>query len=339
MRVLMLCGGRSAEREISLESAVFVRSVLEMEGSGHTVRTVEIDGSGGWTMDGEPLSMDTGGGRWRLLRAAGEIGFDIVFPVLHGPYGEDGTVQGLCETAGWPCAGADVLGSALAMNKDTCKRLLAGAGIRVVPWQAFRAPFEGAVDSVEEVTGFPCFVKPARLGSSVGISRVPSASGLPAALELASGFDPLVIVEREVPGAREIEVSVTGDSSGIDVSVPGEIEPGREWYDYQAKYQCSDSRLVIPANLDRSVLHELTRAARESFRLIGGRGYARVDFLLSRGGELYLNELNTIPGFTEISMFPKLWEASGIPVGDVLDRIMNEALSRVPVGLADGGSR
>jgi D-alanine-D-alanine ligase len=335
MRVLLLYGGRSAEREISIESAAYVQSVLE-DGCASHVIMLEIDSSGSWTAEGIPLSIETGPDRWKLLKEGVEIGFDIVFPVLHGPYGEDGTVQGLCATAGWPCAGADVLGSAIAMNKDTCKRLLAAEGIRVVPWQAFKFPALGLAKTTAERIGFPCFVKPARLGSSVGISRVTSPEDLPKAAELAFSYDSLIIIEKEVPDAREIEVSILGDSEGIEISVAGEIEPGKDWYDYEAKYDCADSKLLIPAQLDKNSAREIRVLAEEAFRAIGGTGFARVDFLISGDGVVFLNELNTIPGFTSISMFPKLWEASGNRLEKVLERIMTEALDRTPVGLKGG---
>jgi D-alanine-D-alanine ligase len=191
-------------------------------------------------------------------------------------------------------------------------------------------------DTTAEKIGFPCFVKPARLGSSVGISRVASPEDLSEAAELAFRYDSLIIVEKEIGNAREIEVSVLGDSGGIEVSVPGEIEPGKEWYDYEAKYDCAGSKLLIPAPLDESSALEVRLTAEKAFRLIGGRGFARVDFLISGDGKVYFNELNTIPGFTGISMFPRLWEASGIPLDEVLERIMAEALDRTPVGLVGG---
>jgi D-alanine-D-alanine ligase len=338
MRVLLLFGGRSAERDISLESASYVRSVLMGYPVPHTVVDVEIGASGEWTSGGVPLTFRAGKGRWDLLSDGSPIGFDLVFPVLHGPWGEDGTVQGLCAMAGWPCAGAGVLGSALAMNKDACKRFLQGAGFRMVPWRTVSSvPGPAESGRLAGELGLPCFVKPARLGSSVGITRVDSADGIPAAVELALGYDPLVIVETGVRSPREVEVSVLGDSGGTEVSIPGEIRPGRDWYDYEAKYDCGDSRLLIPAPLPRDLSEAVRETAGRAFRLVVERGYARVDFLLSGEGELYLNELNTIPGFTRISMFPKLWEAGGTPIETVIGRIMSEALGRDATGLAPGG--
>jgi D-alanine-D-alanine ligase len=329
MKVLVLSGGRSAEREISLESAGFVG--VAIRDGGHEVIDVLIDAEGSWSVDGKTLSICTAGPRWELRAGRREIRFDAVFPVLHGPFGEDGTVQGLCETAGWPCAGADVMASSIGMNKITFKRLVAGAGIPTPAWLEVVGDTPGPAE-IAAILGLPVFVKPARLGSSVGITRACSLAELAGALDLAFSYDPLVIVEKAVPMPREIEVSVIGDAEGVFSSVPGEVKPGKEWYDYEAKYSCAASKLEIPADL----VSELALAAREyskqAFAMIGGRGFARVDFLLS-GCELFLNEINTIPGFTAISMFPKLWEATGVPAPALLDRILREAVSRRQVGL------
>jgi D-alanine-D-alanine ligase len=328
MKVLLLSGGRSAEWEISLKSAEFVRSVLENGRSSHSVVTVEIDADGGWRLDGRLVSIIAAPGRWKLIWNNKEVVFDIVFPVLHGPYGEDGSVQGFCMTANWPCAGADVMGSAIAINKITSRHLIESAGIPVVPWISFtRASADVGMGAITSI-GYPCFVKPAHLGSSLGISKVKSPVYLMQALDKAFQYDPEVVVEMSLENARELEISVIGDGRGIDVSVIGEIEPGKEWYDYEAKYSCKESRLLIPAELDESVSENVRAYARKAFELIGGKGYARVDFFLSSKGELFLNELNTIPGFTTISMFPRLWEASDQPIDAILDRIMMDALRR-----------
>jgi D-alanine-D-alanine ligase len=329
MRVIVLSGGRSAEREISIESARFVSRTLA--DGGHEVVEVLIGADGSWQIGNSPLTIDTSGDRWVLRRGREAVGFDAVFPVLHGPFGEDGTVQGLCETAGWPCAGADVLASAAGMNKIAFKRLLASAGIPTPRWLEVSRRGPGAREIAAEL-GLPVFVKPARLGSSVGISRASDLPGLEEAIELACSYDPLVIVEKAVPEPREIEVSVVGDDEGISSSVPGEVEPGRDWYDYEAKYACADSRLRIPAEIDGATASAVRSFAEQAFSLLGGRGYARVDFLMSPS-ELFLNEINTIPGFTSISMFPKLWEATGVPAPALLDRILRETLSRRQVGL------
>lgn len=330
MKILVLCGGRSAEREISLQSAAFVEEALRM--AGHEPCLVEIDRSGSWSLGGSGLVLEAGSFPWSLRTGCGaEVPFEAVFPVLHGPYGEDGTVQGLCETAGWPCAGAGVLASAAGMNKAVFKRLAAAAGIPVVPWLELDERSPVRAGEILDSLGLPLFVKPARLGSSIGISRVDRREDLPRALSLAFSYDPLVVAEKAVLPAREIEVSVLGDSGGVTASVPGEIVPGREWYDFEAKYECPDSKLLIPAELEPSVTEAVRSSAVAAFTLLGGSGFARVDFLLS-GPAFYLNEINTIPGFTAISMFPKLWAASGLEAPELMNRILSEALGRRPVG-------
>jgi D-alanine-D-alanine ligase len=333
MRVLLLCGGRSAEREISLVSAAFVSESLS--GAGHAVETIRIGADGAWLHGGSPVSIDSGSIPWRLSTPAGRLAFDAVFPVLHGPFGEDGTVQGLCETAGWPCAGAGVMASSVAMDKITFKRLAAGAGIAVTPWVEASSDAGATTALVADRLGWPVFVKPSRLGSSVGISRVTGPRELAPALALASGYDERVLVESAVPDPREIEVAVLGDSGGIASSVPGEIFPGKDWYDYEAKYDCPASSYSIPADLEPGMASEIRRTAEHAFSLLGGRGFARADFLVGGGG-VYMNEINTIPGFTSISMFPKLWEVSGLPAPALMDRILAEALDRRPAGLWKG---
>jgi D-alanine-D-alanine ligase len=332
MEVLVLYGGRSAEREISLESARFVAQALGSAGYG--VVPAEIGPDGSWTIEGEEVRLEAGPVPWRLTRRGRRVIFDVVFPVLHGPLGEDGTVQGLCETAGWRCAGAGVAASAVGIDKILFKRLVSGAGVPVVPWVEVCASCRPSPDAISCALGLPVFVKPARLGSSVGISKVESADGLEEALALALSYDERVLVEQAVADAREIEVSVMGDGIRVHSSLPGEIRPGREWYDYEAKYACPDSRLLIPADLPGDLVRAVRSHAESAMVLLGSRGFARVDFLLGR--DLYLNEINTIPGFTPISMFPKLWEASGLSVASLLEAILSEAVSRQPVGLWKG---
>ncbi len=331
MKVLVVCGGRSAEREISLESSRFVLESLAR--AGHSTVTAVIGSDGAWTVDGAGVSVDMSKPVWELSRGGACIGFDVLFPVLHGTLGEDGTIQGLCEMAGWPCAGAGVMASAVGMNKIVFKKLASGAGIPVVPWIEIQAgrPVPDAGEIIAGL-GLPLFVKPARLGSSVGISRAADAGELEEAVARALEYDELVLVEKAVEHAREIEVSVLGTGASVETSVPGEIVPGRSWYDYEAKYGCSDSRLLIPAMLDAGRAAEVRAHAAQAFSLLGGRGFARVDFLAGDDG-VYLNEINTIPGFTAISMFPKLWEATGLPAEGLMDAILREALSRPPVGL------
>jgi D-alanine-D-alanine ligase len=299
------------------------------------VETVRIGVEGAWLYGGSPVSIESGDCPWRLSTPAGRLDFDVVFPVLHGPFGEDGTVQGLCETAGWPCAGAGVMASAVAMDKITFKRLAGGAGIPVTPWVMASRDAGRTSAMVEEHLTWPVFVKPSRLGSSVGISRVTGPHGLADALAAAFEYDERVLVESAVPEAREIEIAVLGDSAGVCSSVPGEIFPGRDWYDYEAKYDCPASTHRIPADLDPGMTASLGRTAELAFSLLGGRGFARADFLVGPDGA-FMNEINTIPGFTSISMFPRLWEASGLPAPALMDRILAEALDRRPAGLWKG---
>jgi D-alanine-D-alanine ligase len=332
MKVLMVYGGRSAEREISELSAAFVGPSLR--DAGHEVLKVEIGPRGGWTMEGQRLAVEPAEGRWRILLGRDALDFDMVFPVLHGPFGEDGTVQGLCETAGWPYAGAGVATSALCMDKVLFRRVMEAYGLPLVDWApCLKGDLGRAVD---QWSGrLPVFVKPARLGSSVGITRADSPEALRKALVEAASFDPKVLVEKAVEEAREIEVSVLGEESGISAAVPGEILPGREWYDYRAKYHCPESELVIPARLPDGTVARLQRLAELAFAAVDGIGFARVDFLLSGGGRAYLNEINTIPGFTSISMFHRLWEAAGVPVEELMDRILRAGMVRPAVGLPE----
>ena len=332
MNVLMLYGGRSAEREISKLSAEFVGDSLEA--AGHRVLKVEIDAEGGWSLDGQPLTVLPASGRWRILRGEEDVSFGMVFPVLHGPFGEDGTVQGLCETARWPYAGAGVAASSVCMDKVLFRRLMEAYGLPLVEWASYHR--RNSADALQEWSGrMPVFVKPARLGSSVGITRAADAVGLKRALEVALGYDGKILVERAVTGPREIEVSVIGEDTGVSAAVPGEILPGREWYDFQAKYHCQESRLVIPAELDRRTTEELRNLACRAFACVDGRGFARVDFLVSGSGRVFLNEINTIPGFTSISMFHRLWEAAGVPVARLMDRILAAGLNRPEAGLPE----
>jgi D-alanine-D-alanine ligase len=255
---------------------------------------------------------------------------DVVFPVMHGTYGEDGTIQGLLDLAGLPFVGAGVLGSAVGMDKDVAKRLLQQAKIPVVPWlTVYRADWERDAKAVqreiEKKFRYPVFVKPATLGSSVGMTKVHSRAELAPALDLASEFAMKILVERAV-SAREIEVSVLGNHEP-KASVPGEIVPHREFYDYTAKYLEEGTALIIPAKLKPAQITKIQALAVAAFRTLELLGMARVDFFLEKkGGKLFLNEVNTIPGFTSISMYPKLWEATGIPFRTLIDRLIALAL-------------
>jgi D-alanine-D-alanine ligase len=253
---------------------------------------------------------------------------DVFFPIVHGTYGEDGTLQGLLELAGVPYVGAGVLGSAVGMDKDVMKRLLREAGLPVGDYWVTRSK---DVDAFAKEFGtqlpYPVFVKPANLGSSVGISKAHDAGELPAALSLAAQFDRKIVVEKGIE-AREIELSVLGNDD-LRASIPGEIVPAREFYDYQAKYVDDDSRLLIPAPLTPEQVRDAQHLAIRSFQALECAGLARVDLFLEKPtGKFFVNEINTLPGFTSISMYPKLWEASGLPYSQLLDRLIELALER-----------
>ena len=258
---------------------------------------------------------------------------DVVFPVLHGPYGEDGTVQGLLELANVPYVGAGVLASAVGMDKAMMKLVFAARGLPICEYEVvakrhWQQDERGTLHTIVNHLGFPVFVKPANLGSSVGISKAKHATELRAAINLAADFDRKIIVEAAVPHAREIEVAVLGNDEPL-ASVPGEVVPSREFYDYEAKYVTDDSALVIPAPLTGRQTQEIRTLALAAFNAIDGAGMARVDFLLSsESGVVYLNEVNTIPGFTTIGMYAKLWAATGLAFPALLDRLVELALER-----------
>ena len=316
MKVAVLSGGRSSEHEISLASGSAVRAGLA-EG-GHEALDVQISRSGGWSFGdgGAPVVLTPGGG---LLDC------DVVFPVLHGPFGEDGTVQGLLEVLDVPYVGAGVLASALCMDKVTFKDAMSVAGLPQVDYMALR---EGSADvsAVAQRLGLPCFVKPARLGSSVGISKATTETELESALAVAWEHDPLAIVEAMAVGL-EIECSVIGNSAP-EASEPGEIVINADWYDYAAKYDPGGMELVVPARISDAARARVQELARDVFVRVGCTGLARVDFFVTDGGEVLVNELNTMPGFTQTSVFGKLWEASGVAYPELLDRLLTLARER-----------
>ena len=349
IRVGVLFGGRSGEHEVSLTSAASVIQALDP--AKYEVVPIGISREGRWSMgSGSERSLpevfkkgkavipsaDPSGPKFlpREARAGAKRlpDIDVIFPVLHGTFGEDGTVQGLFELAGIPYVGAGVLGSAAGMDKDVMKRLFRDAGLPVVEWvMVLRSEWEQNPARlrrlIETSLGYPLFVKPANLGSSVGISKVHGRRELAPALELAATYDRKVIVEKGLD-AREIECGVLGNDSP-EASVPGEIIPLNEFYDYEAKYVKEGSELVIPAKLPRAQTRRVKDFALRAFRSVDCAGMARVDFLLDRpSGLLFVNEINTIPGFTPISMYPKLWEASGLPYPALLDRLIHLALER-----------
>jgi len=355
----LLFGGRSAEHDVSRVSAVSVARALDPE--RYEVVPVAITKEGRWLLAGEaraqlegardalptafrvegtPVAEVPDPGTRALVpidAADAELEpttFDVVLPLLHGPYGEDGTVQGLFELAGVPYVGSGVTGSAVAMDKVMMKRAFAAAGLPVVEWLAFRdgGDVEAFVDEVEAKLGLPCFVKPANLGSSVGVSKARDVAGLRAAVDVALTFDEWILAEEAIQG-REIEVGVLGDDPP-EASVPGEIVPGDDFYTYADKYEDDAAQLHAPAPLSEEQTDEVRALAVLAFEACRCEAMARVDFFLEEGdgasgGRGFLvNEVNTIPGFTTISMYPRLWEESGVPYSELLDRLIELALVR-----------
>lgn len=358
LRVGVLFGGQSSEHEVSLASA---RSVMAaMDPAKYEVVPVGITRRGVWLASGDPMQTlrsgvdedapllgsmlapdPSGNGRAEMVAfsdnghvLSAEPGkpLDVILPVLHGPYGEDGTVQGLLEFAGIPYVGAGVLGSAVGMDKEAMKRIFIAHGLPVVPYICvLRSHWEsdpsGTQHQVEEKLTYPMFAKPANMGSSVGISKIHGPGEFAAALDEAARYDRRIIIEQGVD-ARECECAVLGNDSP-EASVVGEVVPGNEFYDYRAKYVDDNSDLVIPADLPLEVSEEIRRVALEAFSAIDAAGMARVDFFVARDlSQVWLNEINTIPGFTRISMYPKLWEASGLPYPQLIDRLIELALER-----------
>lgn len=357
LRIGILFGGRSGEHEVSLESAASVLAAIDQ--NKYEIVPIGITRDGQWMLGSGPGGSSAPSphalanviqnghavtppadttSRELAPRAAPSPGpadhaaLDVIFPVLHGTFGEDGTIQGLLELAGLAYVGAGVLGSAAGMDKDLMKRLFRDDGLPVVPWivllrSEINASPEQARRRVAREIGYPVFVKPANLGSSVGISKASKPRELAAALRLAARFDRKVIVEKAVD-AREIECAVLGNDAP-QASVPGEIVPVNEFYDYQAKYVKEGSRLIIPAKIGAAKARQVRELALRAFKAIDCAGMGRVDFLMERkSGKLYVNEINTIPGFTSISMYPKLWAASGLPYPKLIDRLIELALER-----------
>jgi D-alanine-D-alanine ligase len=332
MRVAVLAGGRSSEHPVSLESA---RAVLDgLEAGGHECDSIVIDADGAWRIhdprrdrdrassaEGEPL---------QLVPGRGLLGAEVVFPVLHGPFGEDGTVQGLLECVDVPYVGAGVLASALCMDKAVFKRLMAEAGVPQVRHETVGEPEwsfdrQSVVDRAR-IVGLPQFVKPARLGSSFGISKVSSEEELSSALDAAFQHDPVVLIEAAAVG-QEVECSVIGNHEP-ETSEPGEVVANAEWYDYEAKYSQGGMNLIVPAPITAAQKERVRRLAVEAFVRSSCTGMARVDFFVTDQGQVLVNELNTIPGFTQTSVFARLFEASGVPYVKLLDRLLQYALER-----------
>ena len=358
LRIGVVFGGRSSEHEVSLASARNVMDALAQ--AGHTVVPIGITSEGRWLTSKDPMKLLTqvqdavssgadgdstasnGAASedesWALLPHHAEDAplpaIDVLWPVLHGPYGEDGTIQGMLEMANLPYVGCNVLASAVCMDKAMAKVIFAAAGLPQVPWLVvmrnhWQQSPEMVLSEVEEKLGdYPFFVKPANLGSSVGISKARNRDELSKALTLAARYDRKLLVEVAVPNAREIEVSILGNDEPI-ASVPGEIKPGNDFYDYAAKYLDDNSDLIIPANLNEELIERIQIMAIQAFKAVDATGLARVDFLMDRVREtVYLNEINTMPGFTRISMYPKLFEASGVSYPALADKLVKLALQR-----------
>ena len=362
LRVGIVYGGRSGEHEVSLASAAAVFQNLDPERYLPVAILIEKDGR--WALPARPPAITVAadviqGAKKELSEPSREahliahpggdtlltvdrretgavvagLGLDVVFPVLHGPYGEDGTVQGLLELANVPYVGAGVLASAVGMDKAAMKMVFVANGLPICDYHVclardWRRDEHGVMNTIVTKLGFPVFVKPANLGSSVGISKARHATELRQAMELAAQFDRKIVIEAAVPNAREIECSVLGNDDP-EASVPGEVVPSREFYDYEAKYLDEGSKLLIPAPLTQKQASDVRRLAIAAFKAIDGAGMARVDFLLGGdSGILYLNEVNTIPGFTTIGMYSKMWAASGLSFPALLDRLIALALER-----------
>jgi len=362
LRVGVIYGGRSGEHEVSVASAAAVFQNLDPE--RYLPIAILIDKEGRWALPARPPAISVAAdvihaGRKGISEPSREahlvahpggdtlltverrehgavvsgLGLDVVFPVLHGPYGEDGTVQGLLELANVPYVGAGVLASAVGMDKAAMKKIFAADHLPICDYEVvlareWRSDERTIMSRIGTRLGFPVFVKPANLGSSVGISKARHATELRDAINLAAEFDRKIVIEAAVPKAREIECSVIGNDEP-EASVPGEVVPSREFYDYEAKYLDSGSQLLIPAPISRAQTEKVRELALAAFRAIDGAGMARVDFLMAgETGLIYLNEVNTIPGFTTIGMYSKMWAASGLPFPALLDRLIGLALER-----------
>ena len=370
LRVGVVYGGRSGEHEVSIASAAAVMANLDR--TRYEAVPIRIDKDGRWSLADKPPSAASASevieqtrAELKALRAGREVhllprpseetilaidrsrgrsdeeplavvtgvGLDAIFPVLHGPHGEDGTIQGLLELANVPYVGCGVLASAVGMDKAVMKRVFGAAGLPqcayiVVSRRRVLAEPDVVAGELADALDLPVFVKPANLGSSVGISKARTVEELVEALKLAADYDRKVVVEAAVPHAREIEVAVLGNDEPI-ASVPGEIVPSREFYDYEAKYLDGASRLAIPADVPADLGSLLQKLAIDAFRAIDGAGLSRVDFLVDgESGEVFVNEINTMPGFTTISMYSKLWAASGLAYPDLVDRLLQLALER-----------
>ncbi|MBT3343782.1 MAG: D-alanine--D-alanine ligase [Gemmatimonadetes bacterium] len=351
IRVGVLFGGRSAEHEVSVTSARSVLAAIDRD--KYDVTMIGIDRDGRWlsASDAQKLlgSAQVAGDDHMLVRldytgsgelvagdgsAIGSGGLDVVLPILHGPFGEDGTVQGLLALAGVACVGSGVLGSAVGMDKDMMKRVFRDAGLPQVDYRCvLRSRWQTAqgdvVADIETHFDYPVFIKPANLGSSVGISKAHDRAELIQGMDEAANYDRKLIIEANATDCREIEAAVLGNDDP-DVATLGEVVPGNEFYDYRSKYIDDNSQLLIPAPLAQETTQRLQQMARDAFLAVDAAGLSRVDFFVGRDDEsrIYINEINTLPGFTPISMYPKLWDASGVPYAELIDRLIGLAIER-----------
>ena len=349
LRIGVIFGGRSGEHEVSLVTATSV--IAALDATKYDIVPIGITKSGKWVSSDKALALLKSGGdvesqeesiilpeptRHGLIAtaAAGDgKPLDVVFPLVHGKYGEDGSLQGLLELADLPYVGAEVMASAVGMDKIVQKMLFLAVGIPVAPYVWFTANefhehAEAAVSQIEDVLGYPCFVKPANTGSSVGITKAHDRPELLDGVQLAMRFDRKILIEKGLPDAREIECAVLGNGDP-QASVLGEVIPSNEFYDYNAKYVDGASQIVIPADLPPEVVEQVRALAIEAFRALDCAGMARVDFFVQKvSNAIILNEVNTIPGFTSFSMYPKLWEASGLEYADLLDILIKLAIER-----------
>src|SRR6266571_2543682 len=359
LRIGLIFGGRSGEHDVSLASATSVMANLDRE--KYEVVPIGITKEGGWLLGTEPARLMaaeqhinhtentetetttavtlTGDPRMRRLipLESGEQlqdngALDVIFPVLHGTYGEDGALQGLLEMANVPYVGCGVLGSALGMDKEKMKMVFSSVGLPIVDYLVYRRnPWERSpetiMDAIEQHLGYPCFVKPVNLGSSVGVNKAHDRGELEHAIDVAAEYDRKIIIERGI-NCRELECAVLGNDEPL-ASVVGEVEASNEFYDYNAKYIDNKSQVIIPAAIPQTTAEEVRRQAIKAFLALDLSGLARVDFFLEKEtGQVYIYEVNTLPGFTEISMYPKLWEASGLPYSQMLDRLIELAIER-----------
>jgi len=357
LRIGLVFGGRSGEHEVSLASATSVMANLDSD--KYEVVPIGITKQGSWLLGTEParlleteqsVSASTGTEETTAVTLTGDPSLrrliplqgseqlkdngtlDVILPVLHGTYGEDGALQGLLEMANVPYVGCGVLGSALGMDKEKMKMVFSSVGLPIVDYLVYRrnawerSP-ETIMDAIEQHLGYPCFVKPVNLGSSVGVNKAHDRGELEHAIDVAAEYDNKIIIERGI-NCRELECAVLGNDEPL-ASVVGEVEASNEFYDYNAKYIDNKSRVIIPAAIPQTTAEEVRRQAIKAFLALDLSGLARVDFFLEKEtGQVYINEVNTLPGFTEISMYPKLWEASGLPYSQMLDRLIELAIER-----------